>query len=379
MKSVIHFTTVHPRTDTRIRLKQATTLAQSFDVPVILYVQDGQGDERGAGPAVMDTGRRPNSRIGRMTVGAWRMFRAVRKARPQVAHFHDPELIPIALVLKLSGIKVVYDVHEDLPRQILSKHWIPRFARRPVAVVAAAFEWAAGRAFDAMVPATPAIAEHFPANKCTLVQNFPLPEELVVEQATAYADRPPHVAYVGGVTRVRGIFEMVKAMGLLERKGVRLKLVGNFAPAGLEAEINALPESDAVDFLGWADRKAVAQILGQTRAGLVLFQPEPNHIRAQPNKLFEYMAAGLPLIASDFPLWRSVVQGVGCGLLVDPRDPAAIAKAVQWIIENPVEAEAMGKRGRRAVRERYNWDVEGAKLIELYRTLLGRHSKQMVI
>ena len=78
------------------------------------------------------------------------------------------------------------------------------------------------------------------------------------------------------------------------------------------------------------------------------------------------MAAGLPLIASDFPLWRQIVDRVGCGLLVDPLDPAAIADAIQWVLDNPEEAQAMGERGRLAIQERYNWTIEGAKLIELY-------------
>lgn len=377
MSSVIQFTTVHPRTDTRIRVKEVATLAERLAVPVQLYVQDGLGNEQGGGAAIVDTGPKFKSRPARMTVGVWRMYCAVRRARPTVAHFHDPELIPAGLLLKLSGIKVVYDVHEDVPGQILSKHWVPRLLKLPLAKAAAAFEWMAGRAFDAIVPATPAIAEHFPQNKCTLVQNFPLPGELVVAESTPYADRPPHIAYVGGITRARGVFEMVQAVPLVGREGVRLSLAGGYTPANLEVEINALPGRSSVDFFGWADRKCVAQLLGQARAGFVLFQPAPNHMRAQPNKLFEYMAAGLPLIASDFPLWRSLLQNVGCGLLVDPSDPAAIAEAVRWVLDNPAEAEAMGERGRRAVQECYNWDAESAKLIDLYQKLLGRSSASM--
>jgi glycosyltransferase involved in cell wall biosynthesis len=230
----------------------------------------------------------------------------------------------------------------------------------------------AGRFFDAIVPATPEIAKRFPVKKTVLVQNFPILEELVAPVSVAYDSRPPHFAYVGGITRARGAVEMVEAISRISSGEAGLRLAGAFSPKNLQREIEALPGWNKVDFLGWADRKQVANHLGNVRAGLVLFHPGPNHCSAQPNKMFEYMAAGLPVIASDFPLWREIVDGAGCGLLVDPLDPDAISEAMQWILDHPKEAEAMGRRGRQAVEEKYNWERESQKLIGLYRRLLNK-------
>lgn len=370
--TLVHLTTVHPRTDTRIRVKQTASLAAKIGGGVAFFVQDGHGAEKDKATEVkvVDTGARLSSRPLRMTLGAWRMWQAVRRAQPKVAHFHDPELIPAGLLLKLSGVRVVYDVHEDVPRQILGKFWLPASFRKPVAWAMEAVEWLAGRCFDAVVPATPKIAERFPGGKTVVVQNFPLLEELVVPDSVPYDERPPHFAYVGGITQARGAKEMVAAIGKVSCGDAVLRLAGAFSPQTLQAEVETLAGWNRVDFLGWADRKQVAELLGNVCAGLVLFHPGPNHCSAQPNKMFEYMAAGLPVIASDFALWREIVDGAGCGLLVDPLDPDAIARAMQWMLENPDEAEAMGRRGRAAVEDKYNWEREAKKLVSLYKRLL---------
>ena len=368
----VHFTTVHPRSDTRIGVKETASLAEGMGGGVTLYVQDGKGPERDeiSGFEVVDTGPPPQGRVRRMVLGAWRIYRAVRAARPRVAHFHDPELIPVGLALKLSGIKVVYDVHEDLPRQIFGKHWISPWLRRPVAWGAEAFEWLAGHAFDGVVAATPTIARRFPDHKTVTVQNFPILAELVAPDPVQYADRPPHFAYVGGITGIRGSREMVVAVGGVAEPECRLQLAGGFSPTNHGDELEALPGWERVVFHGWASRPEVAAILGNVRAGLVVLHPTENYLDAYPVKMFEYMAAGLPVVASDFPLWREIVDGAGCGLLVDPLDPRAIANAMQWLLDHPNEAEAMGRRGREAVERQYNWTPEAEKLLALYERLL---------
>lgn len=339
-----------------------------------MLVQDGRGDsvEEGGKIRIIDTGPRPSGRLARMTLGVFRMWRAARSLRPRLVHFHDPELIPLGMILKCFGHQVVYDVHEDLPRQVLTKYWLPAFARRPVSWIASAMEWLAACVFDAIVTATPKIAERFPPRKTSIVQNFPIPSELVLAEGVPYKQRLPHFAYIGGITRIRGIHEMVDAMTYTDRTGnkdILIRLAGTFQPRSLRSEIEALAGWQRVDFLGWVDRVQVAEILSNALAGLVLFLPAPNHTDAYPNKMFEYMSASLPVIVSDFPLWRHIVESAGCGLLVDPKKPRAIADAMLWILEHPDEAEAMGRRGREAVEKHYNWDSEVDKLVTLYKKL----------
>ena len=144
-----------------------------------------------------------------------------------------------------------------------------------------------------------------------------------------------------------------------------------FQPPGLLDEVRSAPGWGRVDFHGWADRSQVAVILGSVRAGLAVLHPTPKYLDAWPTKMFEYMSVSLPVIVSDFPLWRGIVEDAGCGLLVDPLDSTAIASAMQWILDHPAEAEAMSRRGREAVEKQYNWETEAEKLVALYNKLLS--------
>jgi glycosyltransferase involved in cell wall biosynthesis len=150
----------------------------------------------------------------------------------------------------------------------------------------------------------------------------------------------------------------------------RLVMAGRFAPETLESDLRQSPGWDRVDYRGYCDRRQLGVLLGESKIGLVAFLPAPNHLESQPTKLFEYMSAGLPVVASDFPHWRDIVASNRCGLLVDPRRPEAIAEAIRWLLEHPAEAEAMGRAGREAVLRHYNWEAEFQKLIDWYDTLV---------
>lgn len=373
---IVHFTTVHPRDDSRIRTKELNTLADKFGGKVSLFVQDGLGNEVDAdfGYRIVDTGPRLR-RVKRMTLGAWRMINAVRRARPAVAHFHDPELLPWSLLLRLSGIKVIYDVHEDVPRQVSRNPRLPGWVRTLMSPTVSVAEWIGSRLINGIVAASPVIADRFPSEKTILVRNFPLLDELYAPNPVPMDKRPLEFTYVGYISEDRNIYRMIKAVSRVPGGNARLRLAGEFTVQKVQHQAEAMPEWSCVKFEGWVSRDGVARVLSDGRAGLVVLKPIPHEMVTLPIKLFEYMAAGMPVISSDFPVWREIVDGAGCGLLVDPTNIDALAGAMQWILENPKEAQAMGERGRLAVLDRYNWEHEAETLVFFYQSLLGVNSR----
>ena len=361
-------TSVHTPFDNRIFHKECKTLTKAGYKVTFLVPHDR--DEAIDGVSIRRVPK-PKGRMERMTRMVWQVYQAALAENAQAYHFHDPELITVGLLLKLHRKKVIYDVHEDVPLQVLNKYWIPQRLRRPVAKAIGIVEILGMNSFDGIVVANPPKARKCPARKTVLVQNFPVLDELAFSEKCPHAERPPLIVYVGGISGIRGARAMVKAMSLLPSAcGARLALAGIFSPPELELEIQQMPGWERVEFLGWKSRIEVARLLTRSRIGLALLRPAPNYLEAYPTKLFEYMSAGIPVIASDFPLWRKIIEEAGCGFLVDPLDAEAIARAIGWLLEHPKEAEAMGKRGQEAVLARYNWDIEAQKLLEFYKGVI---------
>jgi len=367
-RSVCILTTVHPVRDTRIFHKQAKTLVRAgYDVTLIAR---HSRDEMIDGIRVFALPE-PQNRLTRMFGQTWRVFRLALRQQADVYHFHDPELLLVGVLLKLlTRAKVIYDVHEDVPQQILSKTWLPVVLRHLVSIAFGLFERAAARWFSAVVPATEGVEEHFEHRELVVVHNYP---DLGLIDGAEPAERgngKASLVYIGGITRLRGAEEMLQAVGIVAKRfPVRLSLIGGFHPPQFADIVRNRPEWEHVSYFGWRPAPEVYGVLRAADIGLVCLHPISRHQVALPVKLFEYMAVGIPVIASNFPLWREILEGNRCGLTVDPLDRQAIADAICYLIEHPDEAQEMGRNGRCAVEEKYNWEQEAEKLVALYRRI----------
>lgn len=366
--SVVHMTSVHSALDHRIFGKECRSLARAgFEVTIVGPHPEDTTSEQVKIKSVLKEKRR----LARMTRTAWRVYTEARKQNADVYHFHDPELIPVAILLRVAGKTVIYDVHEDFPKDMVAtKSYLPKWSRQMVGWLVGRMESMACRQFSAVVTATPLIAERLrPENSRTIILfNYPPQELVALASESNWAARKKAVSYIGTFMMQRGIGEMMEAMLQLPASlNATLEIMG----ANFPEELRRHPGWARVNYHGGLEPQSMFRVLQGVRAGLVIHHPVPTFVESIPVKMFEYMAAGLPLIASDFPLWRKMLQGIECTIFVNPLNSKQIAEAIEYVMTHDREAEEMGRRGQAAVHERFNWNTQAEKLIDLYSGLVG--------
>lgn len=344
-------------------MKECRSLASHYDVHFI--VADGLGDELKDEVHIHDIGLRQSSRLKRARIDSRKALEKALSLNCNLYHFHDPELVRVGVKLKKKGKYIIYDVHEDLPRQIYYKPYLPKIF---MGMVSRLVEWQENKAakqMDYIVTATPYIAKRFKAiNAHALaVNNFPILHEL-------RSNRPMQkrsICYTGGITEERGLRNIVEAMASVDGK---LILAGAPDSQQFLEELKALDGWKKVEYRGLVDRKELANIMAESIMGLVLFLAYPNHMNAQPNKIFEYMSAGIAVMGSNFPLWKEIIEDNQCGICVNPADASMIAKRINEALDQEQSLVQMGENGKKSVRNKYNWNQEENKLLSIYKEIL---------
>ena len=370
MIKICHLTSVHKRYDTRIFIKQCKSLA-NHNMDTHLVVADGLGDELKDKVKIIDVGFK-QGRIRRILLTTILVYKKALELDCEIYHLHDPELLPIGLRLKKKGKKVIFDSHEDFSKQFLNKPYLIKPLRKVISFFILKYENYVCSKLDYIVAATSYIKTKFlKINKNSIdINNFPVIDELFND--TLWEDKKNEVFYVGAIEKVRGIKEMVKSME--HTNNIELNLGGKFTDDQNELyqEVKSFEGWDKVKELGYLNREDILKTLNRSKAGLVTLHPIINYMDALPVKMFEYMAAEIPVITSDIPLWKDIVESNECGIAVNPMNPKEIADAISYIINNPNEASKMGKNGRLAVINKFNWSKEEEKLLTVYKKIISQ-------
>ena len=362
---VCHITTLHPAKDTRIFHKQCASLAANgFDVKLIVANQKSEQDK---GVEIINI-EIPKSRQERMLKASKIVMKKALEIDAAIYQFHDPELLPVGLKLMKQGKIVVYDAHEDVPIQMLNKPWIPKLIRPLSSSAFKQYENRIASKLSAILVASPSMVARFKnVNKNTIdICNFPILDEF--PEIPQWNDREDAACYVGRIDEARGIVHMIDAIDLCKAK---FHLAGWFGSDELKTAIEKASGWKHTVFHGMQDRAGVQSVLAKSKVGLVTLKPLPNYKLALAVKMFEYMGAGIPIIASNFKIWRDIIDTHKCGMTVDPENATEIAEAIDYLIKHPEIAAEMGKRGKAAVQNIYNWKTQEKKLLHLYEQLLA--------
>ncbi len=362
---IVHITTVHNRYDSRIFHKECVSLA-NLGFEVYLIVADGKGNETISGIKIIDSGYYKN-RIKRLFLSVHNAYYVAKMINADIYHFHDPDLLYAGKRLKNSKNQVFFDSHEDFPALMLQRDYIPKIFRRPLYYIAKSFEIYYSRRISGIVTVTDKIANKFKSygvKRIQIIKNYPI---LSLTQTPNFDKdiNPPLACYVGGLTPIRGVKEMIISCA---KAGVKLLLAGPFDSEDYLKEMQSLPEWSNVIYMNYIPHDELYEkVYSKSTLGLVLLQSAPNHIYSIPIKQFEYMQAGLPIVStSAVKFCEEITNETGCGIVVNPLDIDEITKAIKTIISDKELAKQMAEKGYNAVKDNYNWSSQEKLLVDFY-------------
>ncbi len=365
MYKICHISTVHSVFDTRIFYKECKTLAKAGYEVYLIVTHDREDIIDGVHIIPLPERK---GRFYRFFVKDWQALSKATKVNADIYHFHDPELIFVGLILRILGKKVIYDVHEDVPKQILHKEWLGNlFIRKLAARFFNVVEQFGALWFNGIVAATEDIAQKFNSSKTVLLRNFSILELINNAKPVNIKKAKEVVIYAGGLTRIRGIRELIEAMEYLDGKA-ELWLLGGWESEEFENECRSLEGWQYTKYLGYKKPEEVYGYMKRSDIGIAILYPVKNYLNSLPVKSFEYMSCSIPMIMSNFPYWQGIFKE--CALFANPKDPKDIATKIEYLLKNPDVAKELSTRGRELVEKKYSWEAESKKLIILYKGLL---------
>lgn len=364
MTKVCHVTSVHSSDDARIFHKECVSLAQNgYDVYLVAPGQSRNEE----GVHVIGCGNKPKSRIRRMTTYANQIISTALKLDCDIYHLHDPELLLHVIRIKHSRKKIIFDSHEDY---FYEKEYLPKLLRRSVSKLYLIYEGYVISNIDGLICCYRKTRERLEAkcSICEMVYNFPLiTPELIHNNDSGFA-----IGYAGGIDTIWNQDKIIDAIDSIEN--CSFILAGKVNNQDYLESLKCKNGWKKVAFLGVIPFDEVQKRIYSTATiGIALlgYIPECNGKEGNLSntKLFEIMNAGLPVISTDFILWKDVIEGNHCGICVDPYNIKEIEKAIRYLMEHPEERQQMGRNARNAVVEKYNWSVEERKLLHFYKNV----------
>ena len=367
MIKICHLTSVHNINDVRILKKECVSLAANgFDVTLIACGNTSFEDIK-YGVKRISLQIPVKNRLHRFLKRPRQIYHRALKVNAEIYHFHDPELLPIGLKLKKKGKKVIFDSHEFYGEQIREKKYIPSIFRNIIAILYIYYEGFICRKIDYVIQICTIEGKNYFENRSK--KNICITNASVLDSTTLKNEKNfnkrEYVAYIGALSYNRGITHLIKAAA---KAKIKLVLSGQFVSEEYRKEVTQMPEFENVEYTGFLSYDKVLSILNNSLAGIstLLHLSQYDKIDTFSSKIYDYMAAGIPVIVSDTNYAKEMIKKYKFGICVDPNDIEAISTAITYLNENPDLANEMGENARKAFETNFNWKIEEKKLIALY-------------
>jgi len=357
---VCHVTNMHKPFDGRIFRKQCISLSKYYDVSLI----QGRSEDQVVDGIHVYGIPVAEGQIKRM-VTIKPFLKKALEVDADVYHIHDPELLRIIPALKRKGKKVIFDSHENFPGVLLIKEWMPQQIRKMVSRIYIKYEKHYLRYCDAIISVTPSIVERLShiGPRTFMVTNYP-----IYKESEDHRRWGASVCFAGGITKEWMHHSIIES---LTNTNATYRIVGGCPYKEYENRLRQLSGWGHVEYLGKIKHEEVNGFLQESSAGMAVYTYDDANVDFKEGtlgnqKIFEYMMAGIPIITSHLKLWEEIVRTNDCGLCVEPNDTKSISDAINYIVNNPKEAERMGNNAAKAVREKYNWSIQEKELYKVY-------------
>lgn len=368
MKTIIHISTVHPRRDTRIFYRECLSLVKE-GYKVILIVADGLGHETFKKVQIIDLGKE-KSRILNFIKPYFSILKLIKQLKPDLVHFHDAELMVVGKAIQRRGIPVFYDIHENVAAQILDKKHIKSYLRKPLHYFYVIIEKLLINSFHLILAEDSYNKIYNTKGKSvTVVLNLPENDSF---KNFINGDRTENgIFYIGGVSNERGLDVTIQALKILKKKrdDFFMHYIGAISEHAL-AQLNIDGIEEHIKFYGRMDLMEGYSLSQKCKVGLAVLKPINNYIESYPTKFFEYMSIKLPVITSNFKLYKNVIETYNCGYCIDPFSSEDLASKIDVLLNDNTLVQQMGENGYKATLKKFNWSQEELKLFGTYKKVL---------
>jgi len=366
---ICHLTSIHKRTDIRVFQKECVSLANKTNYKVYLVVNDNLPDETLNNVFIKSTNVEMRNRLHRFMNRNKQLYKKALSINADLYHLHDPDLINVGVKLKKLGYKVIFDSHENIPDQIMEKNWIPKYLRWIISKLYGLYEKKKLTKLDYLITVSPHIKNRLKKinMNVSIITNYPI---IKYKSRISHDNDEFRICFAGGIDHTWNHDLIIDSISKLSN--VKYIIAGPSDSKYIE-KLRKIPGWNKVEYLGFISKEEVENLYLSSDLGVALHHSKQVEITGTlgNNKLFEFLESGLPVLCTDYLIWKDIVEKYNCGYTINPLSRTQFIETIEMMIKNRDQLVKLGENGRKAIENEFNWKSQERKLLDIYKRILG--------